>query len=153
MNTTQPPQPTFPGSTPGQSLKQILELWEPFVHQALDAQSAAFTAWVDGLAATPNIPEPLKAQLLQMQELSRGWTESQRQMWDNLFSLLQPVASSTQSPTATTLMPALDVWQKMAAPMFEAQAAWMRQSASLLGGATAAQPGKGTGTGTGHSRG
>jgi hypothetical protein len=135
VSTNQPPQPPFPGSAPGQSLTQILELWEPFVHQALEAQTAAFESWVDGLAATPNVPEPLKAQLLQMHELSRGWTESQWRMWDTMFEILHQLTSNTQQPTAMSLMPGLDMWQKMAAPMFAAQAAWMRQSADLIGGA------------------
>jgi hypothetical protein len=126
-------------------LKQILELWEPFVHQAFEAQTATFKAWVDGLAATPNAPEPLKAQLLQMQELSQGWTESQRQMWDTMFTMLRQIATTTQPPSMMPLMPGLDMWQKATAPMLEAYAAWLRQSTNLVSGPSGVRPGQASG--------
>ena len=135
MTTPQPQQPPFVG-TPPQSLTQVLEMWEPFAHQALETQSAVFKSVVEGL------PEPLKTQILQMHE-------AQRQMWDALFAMLRQVASGGQhlTPTAMpampvmTAMPGLDFWQKMAAPMFEAQAALMRQSANLVSGSATTQKG------------
>jgi hypothetical protein len=127
VTTTQPQQPTFVGTTPPQSLTPFIEMWEPFVHQALEAQTAMFKSWGEAL------PEPFKTQILQMHE-------SQRQMWDAMFGMLRQVTSASHSP-APTAMPGLDFWQKMAAPMFEAQAAWMRQSASLVNGPTSTQKG------------
>jgi len=126
VTTTQPQQPPFVG-TPPQSLTQVLEMWEPFVHQALEAQAAAFKSW------TAALPEPLKTQLLQMHE-------AQRQMWDGMFAMLHQIVSSSQSPAPTAML-GLDFWQKMAAPMFEAQAALMRQSANLVSGSASTQKG------------
>jgi hypothetical protein len=124
------------GGNPSQELwARALETWEPFVNQTLNAQSAAMQAWVDGLAAAPNVPQPVRAQLQQLQELTRGWTETQRQLWETMFAAVRQFAASlADHRPAGAEPPTTELWQQIARPVLEAQAAWLRQWSGLLAG-------------------
>ena len=127
---------------PGQLWARALETWEPFVRQSLDTQSTAMQAWIDGLAAAPNVPPHVRTQLQQLQELTRGWTETQRQLWEAMFAAVRQFAASTaEHHPAAAQPPALEVWQQIARPVLEAQAAWLRQWSGVLASA-----------GSGHAR-
>jgi hypothetical protein len=127
--------PTAPGASPAQLWGHMLDTWEPFVRQTLDAQSTAMQAWVDGLATAPGTPEPLKGQIVQLQELARGWISTQRQMWDATFQATrQFVSASATQPGFPSAQAGPDMWRQFAAPVFEAQASWVRQWSDMLSG-------------------
>jgi hypothetical protein len=127
-------------ATPTRVLARAIDTWEPFVRQTLEAQSAAMQAWVDGLAGAPNVPEQVRLQLQQVQELTRGWTETQRQLWDAMFAAVRQVAASaTEQRTPAAQLPAIELWQQIAGPVLEAQATWLRQLSGMLAGARAGQ--------------
>ena len=126
-------------AAPGQLWARALDTWEPLVRQTLDAESTAMQAWVDGLAAAPNVPPHVRAQLQQVHELTKGWTETQRQLWEAMFASVRQFSASAAQHPSTTQAPAAELWQQMARPMLEAQAAWLRQWSGLLAGAGAGQ--------------
>ena len=104
----------------------------------LEAQSAAVFDIFDRLAATPNAPEPARAQLHQVRELTKSWTETQRKLWEAMFDVLGQSSARTEHHV-TTATP-IELWQQLSRPVFEAQAAWLRQWSGLLAGAQPVQP-------------
>ena len=139
--------PTAVGTNPTEVWSRVIDTWEPFVRQTLDAQSAAVQSLVEGLSSAPNVPELFRAQLQQVQELTRGLTETQRQMWDAMFAAARQFTTATggQHSAGTPQMPTLELWQQIARPALEAQASWLRNFSSLLaGGRSGQQPPKGS---------
>jgi len=143
--------PTAAGANPTVVLARVIDTWEPFVRQTLDAQAAAMQSWVEGLSAAPNVPEHLRPQLQQVQELTRGWTDTQRQMWEAMFAVARQFTSATShgqpangQPAHPPQMPNMDMWQQFARPALEAQATWLRNWSGLLAGGLSGQPHKGS---------
>lgn len=135
------PTATGGGGNPSQVLSRAIDTWEPFVRQSLDAQTAAMQAWIDGMAAAPNIPPQMRPQLQQVQELTRGWTDTQRQLWEAMFAVARQMTASTAEHNASaTAVPTAEVWQRFARPVLEAQATWLRQWSGLLAGVRNGQP-------------
>jgi len=120
---------------PAQLFGRAIDTWEVFVRQTLDAQTTAMQAWVDGLSTAPNVPDQLKPQLQQVQELTRGWIDTQRQLWEAMFAVARQLASSSAAPHAAggSATPGPEMWREFARPALEAQAAWLRQWSGLLG--------------------
>jgi polyhydroxyalkanoate synthesis regulator protein len=87
------------GGAPSQTFARNLDTWESFVRQTLDAQSSAMQAWAEQLAATPNLPPSVSAQVQQVQELTRGWTDTQRQLWDATFAAVRQWSDFLRSQT------------------------------------------------------
>jgi hypothetical protein len=138
-----------PGASPGGGTGSSQELWaralatwEPFVRQSLDAQSAAMDAWINSVGAGPNVPEHLRARLEQAHELTRGWTDTQRRLWDAMFAAVRQFASNVPEQRRAGTPPVADVWQQIARPVLEAQAAWLRQWSGLLAGTPKTPPNK-----------
>src|SRR5690348_3187860 len=130
------------GANPSQFLGRALDTWEPFVRETLDAQSSAVKSWVEGLMAAPNIPPQMRTQLEQLQEMTRGWTETQRQMWDAMFAAVRQLPAAAGPQQANPIMAGADGLQAFARPMLEAQATWLRQWAGMFGGAPGEKAGR-----------
>jgi hypothetical protein len=135
--------PTATGANPTEVWSRLIDTWEPFVRQTLDAQAAAMQAWAEGLSAAPNVPEHLRPQLQQVQELTRGWMATQRQMWDAMFGASRQFATATggEHPHAQQL-PNMELWQQFARPAMEAQATWLRNWSGVLAGGRSGYPRK-----------
>jgi hypothetical protein len=135
--------PTAAGANPTYVWARVIDTWEPFVRQTLDAQAAAMQSWVEGLSAAPNVPEHLRPQLQQLQELTRGWTATQRQMWEAMFAVARQFATASggEHPQASQI-PTMQLWQQFARPALEAQATWLRNWSSVLAGGRSGQPHK-----------
>jgi hypothetical protein len=124
------------GATPSQLLGRTLDTWEPFVRQTLEAQAKAMDAWVETFNTTPNMPEQIRTQVEQLQKLTRGWLETEHQLWDAMFGVARQFAaaaeSQTERHTSASQVPGAEVWQQLAQPALEAQAAWLRQWSTIL---------------------
>ena len=135
--------PAAAAGNPTDVWARVIDTWEPFVRQTLDAQAAAMQSWAEALTAAPNVPEHLRSQLQEVQELTRGWTATQRQMWEAMFGVArQFAATANHQPPHAAQMPNMEMWQQFARPALEAQASWLRNWSTVLAGGPNGQPHK-----------
>jgi hypothetical protein len=136
--------PNATGANPAELWAHVIDTWEPFVRQTLDAQSTAMQDWAAGISAAPDVPDHLRPQLQQVQELTRGWTDTQRQLWEAMFAVARQLASSSAGQHAVASQwPTPELWREFARPVLEAQADWLRQWSGLLAAGRSGPPHQG----------
>jgi len=68
-----------------QEYRKNLSAWESSVRQALEAQNQWARNWADAVTSEEGAPEVVSRWALQMQEMMKGWTEAQTQLWSAWF--------------------------------------------------------------------
>jgi hypothetical protein len=112
--------------------RRAMDIWEQTVSMTLEAQAAGLQMWIDGLSGLPNLPEPTRAQLQQLHELARGWSETQRSLWQTWFNVTRQFSTPSNSSSPTPPQGGLEMWEQMLRPALDAQASWLRTWSSLL---------------------
>jgi hypothetical protein len=106
--------------------QQILASWRTSVHQMLDMQGEGLHAWSESVGST-DLPEPINQWTEQLRQMSKQWTGTQKQLWDNWFQMiekLEPMASGV-GPTLET-QPMMKMWQEMTQQALSVQQQWMK---------------------------
>lgn len=68
-----------------QEYRKNLDAWEKSVRQALDAQQQWARNWADKVIAEEGAPEVATRWVSKVQEMMKGWTEAQSQLWNAWF--------------------------------------------------------------------
>jgi hypothetical protein len=113
--------------------KKNLEAWEGSVTQALDSQMDWIRKWSDKVNGDKNIPESVNTWASQVQEMMKGWTEAQSQLWSAWFDSvknLDPSQIATNWDTEGKQV--LVAWQEAAQRAQEALQEWSKASVSLV---------------------
>lgn len=68
-----------------QSYHKNLDAWEKSVRQALDAQTQWVHNWADRVSDGDGSPEVVGRWASQVQQMMKGWTDAQSQLWSAWF--------------------------------------------------------------------
>lgn len=114
-----------------QGYQKNLDAWERSVRQALDAQSQWAHNWADKISQEENTPEVVVRWVAQLQEMMKGWTEAQGQLWNAWFDSvkhLDPAQAAGRWETEGQQV--LQAWKEATQRAQEALTEW---SQSTLG--------------------
>jgi hypothetical protein len=102
--------------------------WQTAVQETLDTQAEWLRDWSKRLQAELEVPPELRKNLQQEQELLLKWTETQQQLWQGWFDLVQKLAPLFEAGTGFQVdEKLLPTWQEAARKMVEAQTEWVRR--------------------------
>jgi hypothetical protein len=110
--------------------QQMLDTWQTSVHQMLDAQAEGVRLWSESVAKSGG-PEATSQWAVQLYQMTRQWTGSQKLMWDGWFQVV-----SNFDPNQATATPGLDMqpmmklWQDMAQQAMDTQRQWLKALSS-----------------------
>ena len=77
------------GRSPTPDLRgKIIDIWQESVTHMLEAQATWMQSWSD-ILASESTPQGTQELLKQVQEGMQQWNEAQRQLWDELFSVMR----------------------------------------------------------------
>ena len=130
------------GAGPGQDYKANLEAWEKSVRQALEAQNEWAKRWSEQSGGKP--PEGMEQWMQQMQEMMKGWTEAQKQLWDAWFQSIQQVdPGKAASQWEKESKQVLEAWQQAAQRAQDTMMQWSQTMQQGQGGGSGSKGGGG----------
>lgn len=112
--------------------KKNLEAWEGSVNQALESQMDWIKKWSEKVNYDQNIPESVTTWASQVQEMMKGWTEAQSQLWSAWFDSVKSLdPSNIKANWDGEGQQVLLAWKEAAQRAQEALGEWSKASASL----------------------
>jgi len=117
--------------------EKSVETWHDSVKKALDSQTVWVQHWANSVSSTPGATKEATEAANKALEVSKRWTETQKQIWDSWFETIQKTdPTSPKVWSEGEVQKVLKVWQEAAQKTLEAQAEWTR----LLTGAIQPPP-------------
>ncbi len=110
--------------------RKNLELWEQSVHQALEAQQHWARSWAEQLGGGNGAEsEAALSWLQQVQEMMKGWTDAQAQLWNAWFdSIKQLDAKEMAALWEREGQQVLQAWQEAAQRARDTLSEWSGMS-------------------------
>lgn len=68
---------------PNEMWTQAVETWERAIDNAWNAQAHMLEMWRSGTDKMTDVPDEVKDQTKQVQEMMESWSRMQRKLWDN----------------------------------------------------------------------
>ncbi len=106
--------------------QQIMESWRGSVNQMLDMQGEGLRVWSESMASA-DLPEPMSQWVEQLRQMTKQWTGTQKQLWENWFQMVEkfdPLASGMSAMPET--QPMMKMWQEMTQQALNVQQQWMK---------------------------
>jgi hypothetical protein len=117
--------------------EKSVETWHESVKKALESQTTWVQHWANSVSATPGATKEATEAANKALEVSKHWTETQKQIWDSWFETVRKTdPASPKIWTEAEVQKVQKVWQESAQKALEAQAEWTR----LLTGAIQPPP-------------
>jgi hypothetical protein len=122
------------GRAPTPNLRgQIIDTWQKSVDYTLDAQAEWLKVWATNVVRMEGAPESVKEFTSRSHDAMTQWNEAQRELWKNLFDVLQQAGPET---TAYSLerdsQDVFRTWQESTRKIMEQQMAWLSGQISNL---------------------
>jgi hypothetical protein len=105
--------------------QQILEAWQGSVKQMLAMQSEGMGLWVENLRRS-DLPEPMSQWAEQLHQITKQWTGSQQQLWDQWFQFVEKLDPTLATSQPNGTQPMFKLWQDMTQQALTAQQQWMQ---------------------------
>ncbi len=119
---------TIGTSQAGDTWEKSIDTWKDSVKQALDAQTRWTQFWVESMTSGSGVGKPAAEWSTQMLEMTKRWSETQNQLWDNWFDTMKKSDPTAMAKNWNTdeLQKIVQVWQETAQKTMEAQMEWTR---------------------------
>jgi len=148
-----------PGGDVEQEYHKNLKAWEQSVNQALEAQNAWARKWSEQGGQEQQMPAAASEWNAKIQEMMKGWTDSQQQLWTAWFESIRTMdPSKATSQWENESKQVMEAWQQAAERAQETLADWAKsaQAAQAQGEGPGPAPRKpqagGGGSKTGNPR-
>ena len=121
-----------------QGYKKNLDAWEQSVHEALNAQAQWTQSWSEQLSADEAGSEATAQWIEQVQEMMKGWTAAQTQLWNAWFESVKHLdASQAAGRWESEGQQVLAAWQEASQRAQDTLAEWSNMVAESGTAATA----------------
>jgi hypothetical protein len=113
--------------------EKSIETWRDSVKKALEAQTTWTQFWADTMTTGPGATKQASEWSKQMLDMTKRWTDTQTQLWDNWFETMKKSdpATMTQNWNTEEIQKVVQSWQDAAQKAMEAQMEWTRMWASM----------------------
>lgn len=110
------------------SWETMLDTWQNAVQQTLDAQNEGVRMWTNGISSLPNTPQGTNEWASTFQDMTNRWNATQKQLWQNWFSMAHSFDPSKIAAGETSFDSAqmMDFWKETSQTMSKAQTDWMK---------------------------
>lgn len=108
--------------------RKHLEAWEASVDQALEAQNDWALKWSEQMSTDQQAPDAVAQWNGQLQEMMKGWTDSQQQLWTAWFESMRTMAPGQEvGQWGQESRQVMEAWQQAAERAQETLANWTGQ--------------------------
>lgn len=105
--------------------QQIMAGWQSAVQQMLAMQGEGMRLWVESLKHS-DLPEPMSQWAEQLYQMTKQWTGSQQQVWEQWFQFVEKLDPTQSMNQAASAPPMFKLWQEMTQQAFTAQQQWLQ---------------------------
>lgn len=105
--------------------QQIMDAWQSSVKQMLEMQGEGMRLWVESLKHS-DLPEPMSQWAEQLHQMTKQWTGSQQQLWEQWFQFVEKLDPTQSMSQTTSAQPMFKLWQDMTQQAFTAQQQWLQ---------------------------
>lgn len=122
-------------NTAGDTWGKSVETWEESVKRVLEAQNAWTQFLAESIASVPGTNQQTTDWSKQLLDMSKRWTDTQNQLWDNWFATVKKTDPTTlvQNWNTEELQKIVQTWQESAQKALESQMELTRMWASAQG--------------------
>lgn len=106
--------------------QQMIDQWKNMVYRVLEIQVETARLWSQNIATTDS-PEGAAQWAAQMYQMTKQWSDFQKQMWDSWFDTMEKIDPS-HAPGAMDLnnQPMMKLWNEMAQQAQAMQQEWLK---------------------------
>jgi hypothetical protein len=106
---------------------QTIAAGKQAIENTLNAQQEFQRSWVDYVKSVQGVPSQVVESAEQFQQMSKQWTETQKQLWVSWFDMVKDfdITKMSASWGATSSDP-FQIWQDSTKKILDAQTDWMQ---------------------------
>lgn len=113
--------------------EKTIETWRDSVKRALEAQTAWTQFWADSITSGPGASKQASEWSSQLVDMTKRWTDTQTQLWDNWFETMKKSDPSAMAKNwnMEEMQKIIQNWQEAAQKAMESQMEWTRMWTSM----------------------